>query len=296
MTQPTPTRTHTWDGSRELPDWLTNHRWTAGQLVIRTPDGDTRPQPGWWLIGWSDGTITAASPTSGERVYGVGGMADRLERAEYELGQHAEAESADAAAGSYAGRVEELEAELARLRPQLARAQRIAMDILDDGPLERVHALHQPMRRGPFTICAHCSGWDGKWRCLGVVTDHPCPTLQALDPRPADDTPPAEPEPHVYLSTGCLHGDHAYCQNMTGLNGAKRPGECKFCQASCRCGCHARAEQPGPAATQATEASTSARPWSTCTVPADHGPHPWHDPRPLPDGQDAHCPGRPTPG
>ncbi|MEH0657708.1 hypothetical protein QA860_08175 [Streptomyces stelliscabiei] len=51
-----------------------------------------------------------------------------------------------------------------------------------------------------------------------------------------------------------------------------------------------------PAATQATEASTSARPWSTCTVPADHGPHPWHDPWPLPRGQDAHCPGRPTPG
>ena len=44
--------------------------------------------------------------------------------------------------------------------------------------------------------------------------------------------------PHVYLSTGCLHNDHAYCQAMTGLNGAKRPGECKFCQAPCRCFCH----------------------------------------------------------
>ncbi|MDX3549719.1 hypothetical protein PV729_45370 [Streptomyces europaeiscabiei] len=51
---------------------------------------------------------------------------------------------------------------------------------------------------------------------------------------------------HRYLSTGCLHGDHAYCQAMTGLNGAKRPGECKFCQASCRCGCHTDEEQPGP--------------------------------------------------
>ena len=47
-----------------------------------------------------------------------------------------------------------------------------------------------------------------------------------------------EPGVHRYLSTGCYHGDHAYCQSMTGLNGAKRPGECKFCQASCRCGCH----------------------------------------------------------
>lgn len=43
---------------------------------------------------------------------------------------------------------------------------------------------------------------------------------------------------HPYLSTGCLHGDHDYCQNMTGLAGAKRPGECKHCGAKCRCGCH----------------------------------------------------------
>ena len=43
---------------------------------------------------------------------------------------------------------------------------------------------------------------------------------------------------HVYLSTGCLHGDHGYCQSMTGLNGAKRPGECKHCGARCRCRCH----------------------------------------------------------
>jgi hypothetical protein len=49
----------------------------------------------------------------------------------------------------------------------------------------RVRALHQPMQRGPFTICAHCSGWDGKWRCLGVVTDYPCPTVRALDGEPA---------------------------------------------------------------------------------------------------------------
>jgi hypothetical protein len=45
----------------------------------------------------------------------------------------------------------------------------------------RIRALHQPMQRGPFTICAHCSGWDGEWRCLGVVTNYPCPTLRALD-------------------------------------------------------------------------------------------------------------------
>ena len=43
---------------------------------------------------------------------------------------------------------------------------------------------------------------------------------------------------HVYLSTGCLHGDHDYCQNMTGLAGKKRPATCKFCKAPCICGCH----------------------------------------------------------
>ena len=59
-----------------------------------------------------------------------------------------------------------------------------------------------------------------------------------LPARPADGTTRAGAEPHVYLSTGCLHGDHAYCQSMTGLNGAKRPGSCKQCGARCICGCH----------------------------------------------------------
>jgi hypothetical protein len=52
----------------------------------------------------------------------------------------------------------------------------------------------------------------------------------------------AQQGPHVYLSTGCRHGDHAYCQSMTGLNGAKRPGECKHCGAHCVCGCHQHAD------------------------------------------------------
>jgi hypothetical protein len=43
---------------------------------------------------------------------------------------------------------------------------------------------------------------------------------------------------HEYLSTGCLHGEHEYCKSMTGLAGAKRPAECKFCKAPCICGCH----------------------------------------------------------
>lgn len=47
---------------------------------------------------------------------------------------------------------------------------------------------------------------------------------------------------HVYLSTGCLHGQHEYCKSMTGTQGAKRGGACKFCDAKCTCSCHAEEE------------------------------------------------------
>jgi hypothetical protein len=53
--------------------------------------------------------------------------------------------------------------------------------------------------------------------------------------------------PHRYLSTGCLHGDHAYCQAKAGRAGGKLPGVCKFCAAPCRCRCHRKvtaADQP----------------------------------------------------
>lgn len=41
-----------------------------------------------------------------------------------------------------------------------------------------------------------------------------------------------------YRSTGCAHGRHAYCQSMIGYQGEKRPGQCKFCAATCICDCH----------------------------------------------------------
>lgn len=43
---------------------------------------------------------------------------------------------------------------------------------------------------------------------------------------------------HRYLSTGCLHGEHGYCQSNTGSQGQKTPAVCKFCQAPCVCSCH----------------------------------------------------------
>lgn len=45
-------------------------------------------------------------------------------------------------------------------------------------------------------------------------------------------------QPHVYLSTACLHGEHDYCNAMIGYAGEKRPARCKFCDATCICECH----------------------------------------------------------
>jgi hypothetical protein len=50
------------------------------------------------------------------------------------------------------------------------------------------------------------------------------------------------PDIHVYLSTACLHGQHDYCAAMTGYQGAKRPAQCKFCDATCVCWCHRQSE------------------------------------------------------
>lgn len=59
---------------------------------------------------------------------------------------------------------------------------------------------------------------------------------------------------HRYLSTACLHHQHDYCNAPTvtrdgeweflgpsyssGRDAPKRPAECKFCSAPCRCRCH----------------------------------------------------------
>lgn len=48
---------------------------------------------------------------------------------------------------------------------------------------------------------------------------------------------------HVYLSTGCLHGQHEYCKRMKGLDGTKTPGQCKFCRAHCICPCHSEEDR-----------------------------------------------------
>ncbi len=46
------------------------------------------------------------------------------------------------------------------------------------------------------------------------------------------------PDLHIYLSTACLHGQHAYCAACNRPDGtAKEPGQCKFCAAPCVCEC-----------------------------------------------------------
>lgn len=48
---------------------------------------------------------------------------------------------------------------------------------------------------------------------------------------------------HRYLSTGCLHGRHAYCAGKAGQAGVKIPARCKWCTSDaptghCVCSCH----------------------------------------------------------
>ncbi|MFF7949102.1 hypothetical protein [Streptomyces griseorubiginosus] len=79
---PRPVHTHVWNGG-PLPAWLDGHYHDDyGRLIIHTPDGDARPEAGWTFVGWSDGTVTVASPTTAARVYSAEGLAGRLTRAE----------------------------------------------------------------------------------------------------------------------------------------------------------------------------------------------------------------------
>lgn len=93
-------------------------------------------------------------------------------------------------------------------------------------------------------------------------------------------------EGHIYLSTGCMHGaeGHAYCQSMTGLQGVKRGGKCKWCDAQCICACHAD-EEKAPQKTTLQELP--------CNHARTHWPHVPHDWEPQPDMDKVHCIGHP---
>jgi hypothetical protein len=127
--QPTPTHTHVWDGG-DLPDWLQldDYHLDNDQLVIYTPDSPTRPQPGWSLIRWTDGTTTVASPTVAGRVYGPDGLAGRLARAE--AASDGELRRQLDAAICALGRSE---TELAQKRDAIARVRTYAQTAIDAG-------------------------------------------------------------------------------------------------------------------------------------------------------------------
>lgn len=63
------------------------------------------------------------------------------------------------------------------------------------------------------------------------------------DLRRSDSMPEALTGPHEYMSTGCLHGDHDYCNRPVGKSGKKKPAECKFCSSKCVCECHGNVNQ-----------------------------------------------------
>lgn len=104
-------------------------------------------------------------------------------------------------------------------------------------------------------------GLDCTRCCWGHTIEASRPSLAAIvqiAQDHIDDAHPADQHPatHDYLSTACLHeaqaradGDqeraaelHAHCSAMVGYAGVKRPAQCKWCEAVCRCDGHAGEE------------------------------------------------------
>lgn len=94
----------------------------------------------------------------------------------------------------------------------------------------------RPVSAPPAAACTHTEheDWTGRPVRMGVVRDERGWARWERCPAPAA----TEAEPHVYMSTSCLHGEHGYCQSDTSAAGGKVPAQCKFCAAPCICGCH----------------------------------------------------------
>lgn len=197
--------TWTWTGDRTLPDWLDrHHHWHTDRPVIHTTDGPRHLYDGWMVILWTDQAITVASTTVAERVYGNDGLWGRLQRAEHEIAQHTEAEAADIAAGSYAGRAETAERGLSRLLD-------LVRDFLDDSVCD-------------LDAYGYCVAHS--WACSGLRCPHARArdVLAALDgePQPEDLTGAYQPDPPI----GCITATAA--PDRLAQSGVDTPG--------CNCG------------------------------------------------------------
>ena len=86
MDQKNVAKRYTWDGSRNLPDWMGGrYAWAQGSLVIHTTDGPAIPEKGWMFVLWDDGELNVASPMVAARCYGENGLLERLKEAEKKI-------------------------------------------------------------------------------------------------------------------------------------------------------------------------------------------------------------------
>lgn len=100
---------------------------------------------------------------------------------------------------------------------------------------------------------AMCETWYGAWdlstdfmrlsygerarRVLTAAVPHIEAAYRGANPVTTAD-------PHVYLSTACLHGKHGYCGSARARGGGRKiPRACKWCEALCVCRCHVEPEE-----------------------------------------------------
>ena len=161
--------------------------------------------------------------------------------------------------------------EAANLRTELARQQDIALTeaIQRDALLPVVEAAKVLLEAWDGASFVDPEDWQiaaGYMSMISVQDGHAVEA--AFDRLKAALGPESQaPTVHDYLSTGCLHGEHDYCRCDVGRTGPKTPGQCKFCAAPCRCGCHAESREgeavrtmhiPGDSIKRATEAAIDA--------------------------------------
>ncbi|MEU6057965.1 hypothetical protein [Streptomyces sp. NPDC047097] len=145
----------------------------------------------------------------------------RLDRAEAELRQDAELESAAVAAGLHIGD-----------RPAEQRLAEVAMVWSTTGA-QAARAEHDAAAAGISEA--------------RVAHSATATALRDVEQQLGGALGPDAGEHRWYLSTSCIHDEHDYCKGDTGKAGAKKPAECKWCPSKCACPCH-QDEPDAPAA------------------------------------------------